>query len=147
MWDNTVLQTLQQDFGPSCPGTIHLYQWSGNSVWPRSLFPSKPCILCLKPKVYPGEYCTCYRLISGGWVDLLGALGYFSSPSVIPACFSLNSICSSCCLQLLSAATCLCWWQVYLPLLTLFVYLSRSNNTSLEISALSSVWYCNGSNC
>lgn len=47
----------------------------------------------------PREYCIFYRLISAGWVHLLGALGYFSSPSVIPAYFSLDSIHSPCCLQ------------------------------------------------
>lgn len=37
----------------------------------------------------PGEYCTFYGLISGDWVHLLGALGYFFSLSVIPVYFSI----------------------------------------------------------
>lgn len=47
---------------------------------------------------HPGDYCTFYGLLSSGWV-LLGALGNFSSPSVIPAYFSLNSIHRPCYLQ------------------------------------------------
>lgn len=65
-------------------------------------FPIQAVHTLLKAKgVSPcGEYCTFYRLVSGGWVHLLGAVGYFSSPSVIPAYFSLNSIHSPCCLHL-----------------------------------------------
>lgn len=52
----------------------------------------------------PREYCTFYWLISGGWVHLSGALGYFflsfSYSSILLTQFHTQ--------PLLSAATCLC---------------------------------------
>lgn len=87
----------------------------------------------------PGEYCTFCGLTSSGCVHLFWSTTVFflfSYSGILLMKFHTQPP--------LSAATCLCWWEVYFPFLTLFVCPSRSNNISLEISPLSSDCYCNG---
>lgn len=83
---------------------------SGGVLRTRHPLPSKQPSLCLfkdKCVSVPGDSCRFCGLISGGQVHLFGALVYFSSASVIPAYFSLNSVCRP---PLLSAAASVCGW-------------------------------------
>lgn len=73
----------------------------------KSPFPTQAVHALFKAKGVStlGDNCRFCGLISDGQVHLFGLLVFFSSPSVIPAYFSLNSIYRP---PLLSAATSVC---------------------------------------
>lgn len=142
--DNVALLTVPQAFGSLDPGSRHclFVPSEQESFVDKSPFPIQAVHALFKAKGIstPGDNCSFCGLISHHQVHLFGALVYFSSPSVIPAYFSLNSIYRP---PLLLAATSVCSWWGYFPFLMLSVCLSRSNNSRDHLLSLF-FGICNG---
>lgn len=104
--DNVAFLTVPQVFGSLDPGSRHCLFVPSEQEFFVSPFPIQAVHALFKAEGIstPGDNCRFCGLISHLQVHLFGALVYFSSPSVIPAYFSLKSIYRP---PLLFAATCL----------------------------------------